>query len=323
MDDPRPALLRAADQIAGLVTPDLPLDAPTPCDGLDRRRPARPPTSPSTAGSRTSAAAATRSTSRTSSRGRRRGALRRRSRRRPSPRSRRSGAGDDAVLDREISVPWGTVPGRAAGWGYARELAVHAWDLATALAHHRRPRPRARRRRPRPSCARPSRPSNAAGARPVRPGRRGPRRRRALRPPRRVARSRPVAGAGPGARAEAAPGRHRRRPAHWGPDPTRRHRWTTPPSPPRPRGRSPAGTRWSRRATCPGSRRSSTPTRCSPRRWRTRPTAPATPSSSPSPRPSRCSPTSPITGRSSPRAAGTWSSSSGRGSATGTCTAST
>jgi uncharacterized protein (TIGR03086 family) len=68
--DPRPRLLRAADQIAGLVDPDLPLAAPTPCE---------------------------------------------------------------AQLDRDVTVPWGVVPGRAAGWGYVRELAVHAWDLASAL----------------------------------------------------------------------------------------------------------------------------------------------------------------------------------------------
>lgn len=39
---------------------------------------------------------------------------------------------DDAVLDREVTVPWGTVPGRAALWGYVNETLVHGWDLAVA-----------------------------------------------------------------------------------------------------------------------------------------------------------------------------------------------
>jgi len=39
---------------------------------------------------------------------------------------------DDAVLDREVTVPWGTMPGRIAGFGYVQELTVHAWDLAVA-----------------------------------------------------------------------------------------------------------------------------------------------------------------------------------------------
>ena len=130
MDDPRPALLRAADQIAGLVTPDLPLDAPTPCDGWTvgdllahvltvhhralRVGPDDRPTDVPHQLPRDSAAryvddlAAARAG------------------------LRRTWA-DDEVLDRVISVPWGTVPGREVGWGYAQELAVHAWDLATAL----------------------------------------------------------------------------------------------------------------------------------------------------------------------------------------------
>lgn len=33
MGDPRPSLFRAAEQIGALVTPDLDLDAPTPCTG--------------------------------------------------------------------------------------------------------------------------------------------------------------------------------------------------------------------------------------------------------------------------------------------------
>jgi uncharacterized protein (TIGR03086 family) len=133
MDDPRPALLRAAAQIDGLVTPDLPLDAPTPCAGWTvddllahlvtvHRRVAHvgrgghpfdlPHQTPQADATAYVAVLAD---------------------------GRREVAevwgpdGDDAVLDRELTVPWGTVPGRAAGWGYVRELAVHAWDLATAL----------------------------------------------------------------------------------------------------------------------------------------------------------------------------------------------
>lgn len=39
---------------------------------------------------------------------------------------------DDAVLDREVSAPWGSVPGRAALWGFCNETVVHGWDLAIA-----------------------------------------------------------------------------------------------------------------------------------------------------------------------------------------------
>ncbi|WP_232661688.1 TIGR03086 family metal-binding protein [Pseudonocardia sp. TRM90224] len=39
---------------------------------------------------------------------------------------------DDAVLDRPVTVPWGTVPGRASLWGYLNETLVHGWDLAVA-----------------------------------------------------------------------------------------------------------------------------------------------------------------------------------------------
>ncbi|WP_344422433.1 TIGR03086 family metal-binding protein [Amycolatopsis minnesotensis] len=40
---------------------------------------------------------------------------------------------DDAVLDREVTVPWGKVSGRAALWGYLNEALVHGWDLAVAI----------------------------------------------------------------------------------------------------------------------------------------------------------------------------------------------
>jgi uncharacterized protein (TIGR03086 family) len=39
---------------------------------------------------------------------------------------------DDALLDKEVTVPWGSVPGRAALWGYVNEALVHGWDLAVA-----------------------------------------------------------------------------------------------------------------------------------------------------------------------------------------------
>ena len=39
---------------------------------------------------------------------------------------------DDTLLDRPSTVPWGTVPGRGAVWGYLNEALVHGWDLAVA-----------------------------------------------------------------------------------------------------------------------------------------------------------------------------------------------
>jgi uncharacterized protein (TIGR03086 family) len=39
---------------------------------------------------------------------------------------------DDAVLDRELRLPFGTFPGRLAAAAYTQELTVHAWDLARA-----------------------------------------------------------------------------------------------------------------------------------------------------------------------------------------------
>ena len=39
---------------------------------------------------------------------------------------------DDDLLDREVPVPWGRVPGRIALWGYLNEALVHGWDLAVA-----------------------------------------------------------------------------------------------------------------------------------------------------------------------------------------------
>lgn len=40
---------------------------------------------------------------------------------------------DDAVLTREVQVPWGVITGAQAIGAYAGELATHSWDLATAL----------------------------------------------------------------------------------------------------------------------------------------------------------------------------------------------
>ncbi len=39
---------------------------------------------------------------------------------------------DDALLARQVSVPWGEVDGASAAASYIGELSVHAWDLAIA-----------------------------------------------------------------------------------------------------------------------------------------------------------------------------------------------
>jgi uncharacterized protein (TIGR03086 family) len=127
MTDPRPLLYRAAEQVGTLTTPGIPLDAPTPCAGwtvddlLDHlvtvhRRVAHvgrgghpsdlPPRDPATDHAAAFAE------------------------------GRREIAEvwqDDAVLDRSIIVPWGTIPGRAAARGYLQEFTAHGWDLAVAL----------------------------------------------------------------------------------------------------------------------------------------------------------------------------------------------
>ena len=133
VDDPRPTLLRATDQIAGLVGPDLPLTVPTPCAGwavedllahlvtVHRRvahvgRGGHPLDLPHQLPQADAAAYVAALAD-----------------------GRREVAevwgpdADPALLDRDVTVPWGVVPGRAAGWGYVRELAVHGWDLASAL----------------------------------------------------------------------------------------------------------------------------------------------------------------------------------------------
>ena len=40
---------------------------------------------------------------------------------------------DDARLSAMVTVPWGTVPGAGALWGYVNETLVHGWDLAVAI----------------------------------------------------------------------------------------------------------------------------------------------------------------------------------------------
>ncbi|MFC8508587.1 TIGR03086 family metal-binding protein [Streptomyces sp. NPDC057411] len=40
---------------------------------------------------------------------------------------------DPEKLDREVEVPWGRVPGRAAVGGYVMEVVTHTWDLAQVI----------------------------------------------------------------------------------------------------------------------------------------------------------------------------------------------
>ncbi|MBL1101434.1 TIGR03086 family metal-binding protein [Streptomyces coffeae] len=42
---------------------------------------------------------------------------------------------DDAKLDTEVTVPWGTMPGRYALSGSVMETVTHAWDLSRTLGH--------------------------------------------------------------------------------------------------------------------------------------------------------------------------------------------
>jgi uncharacterized protein (TIGR03086 family) len=44
----------------------------------------------------------------------------------------RDGPGSDDLLDRTVTAPFGTVPGRAAVLAYTSETLVHGWDLAVA-----------------------------------------------------------------------------------------------------------------------------------------------------------------------------------------------
>ncbi|GLZ49556.1 TIGR03086 family protein [Actinomycetospora sp. NBRC 106375] len=135
--DPRPLMTRALDQIGALVegtTADQ-LDRPTPCDDWDVRAllghlvgvhrriahvgagghfadvPADPGAADGDPAAEIAAA-------------------------RPDvDRAWELGVADGdeaAVLDRVLTVPWGTMPGRFVGFGYVQELTVHAWDLAAA-----------------------------------------------------------------------------------------------------------------------------------------------------------------------------------------------
>jgi uncharacterized protein (TIGR03086 family) len=40
---------------------------------------------------------------------------------------------DDDVLDRTLTLPFGTLPGRGGAVAYVSELTTHAWDLASAI----------------------------------------------------------------------------------------------------------------------------------------------------------------------------------------------
>ncbi|MFC5142891.1 TIGR03086 family metal-binding protein [Actinomycetospora rhizophila] len=129
--DPRPLLTRALDQIGELVatTPPAALERPTPCAGWDVRTlldhlvgvhrriahvgagghfgdvPSAPAVAPGTHVAELAAARAD---------------------------IERVWVHDEAVLDRVLTVPWGTMPGRFVGFGYVQELTVHAWDLGAA-----------------------------------------------------------------------------------------------------------------------------------------------------------------------------------------------
>ncbi len=129
--DPRPLLLNAVDQVVGLVRAVRPaqLDGPTPCPEFDVRalcghllsvlrrvtavgRAEDPLVIPSVAvvpdGELSGAVAA-------------------------QAEELAAAWSDDAVLDRVVALPFGTMPGRAAAVAYTQELTTHAWDLARAV----------------------------------------------------------------------------------------------------------------------------------------------------------------------------------------------
>jgi uncharacterized protein (TIGR03086 family) len=128
--DPRPLFLHAADQAVGLLAGLAPseLDGPTPCTEYDVRALAghvitvlRRITYVAAGGNALDVPQVTQvpdaelgSTA-------------------EADRDRLAQAwSDDAVLDRMLVLPFGTLPGRAAAFAYTQELTVHSWDLATA-----------------------------------------------------------------------------------------------------------------------------------------------------------------------------------------------
>jgi uncharacterized protein (TIGR03086 family) len=132
--DPRPLLTRALDQVGDLVAGTAPdaLDRPTPCDDWDvrtlldhlvgvHRRIAHVGAGGlfSEVDSMPEVAAGRHLAELTSARA-------------DLDASWGLGGSDAAVLDRVLTVPWGTMPGRFVGFGYVQELTVHAWDLAAA-----------------------------------------------------------------------------------------------------------------------------------------------------------------------------------------------
>jgi uncharacterized protein (TIGR03086 family) len=129
--DPRPLLFAAADQAVGLIGTLRPeqLGGPTPCPEYDVRTLAghvisvlRRATAVAEGGNALDVPAVTEA----DGAGLAEGAVAARA---------RLGAvwADDGVLDRVLTLPFGTMPGRAAGFAYAQEFTTHAWDLAAAV----------------------------------------------------------------------------------------------------------------------------------------------------------------------------------------------
>jgi uncharacterized protein (TIGR03086 family) len=133
-DDPRPLMARALDQIGTLVdgTRTADLDRPTPCDDWDVRTllghlvgVPRRVAHVGTGGSPFDVPSMVDLPD-----GEHAAALK--SARADVDRVWGLDGNSDAVLDRMLTVPWGTMPGRAVGFGYVQEFTVHAWDLAVA-----------------------------------------------------------------------------------------------------------------------------------------------------------------------------------------------
>ena len=125
MSDPRPLLHRTLDQMGGVVDAVTDLDAPSPCDGWDVRTLINHVVAVHhkllrvTQGTALEVAHIVEVKD-----GDHGGEL---------TRLRADIAeawSDDALLDREMAVPWGRVPGRGVVVGFTQELVVHAWDIA-------------------------------------------------------------------------------------------------------------------------------------------------------------------------------------------------